>query len=582
MVYRNCLFSGALYCLLVTTSFAQIDPEQVEWWQSQVTIGGVIVYDQDAYAICSDYIAELDQQNGGQINGTNVNFNEANFYFSNDEYVCVIEAIATEDTPFANIGDWMGGWNYKIYPVICQVGQLFNPTNNQCQTPPDCPEGSEFNPETWQCDLLPVECPDAGTPTGTFGPVQSTCIGNCLVQPSWPGVCNGNTFDFSCVTYTHTGQECTDGPPFPPNGCPAGGAFDQNGACQFPSEPPDCQGQTEYIDGGCKCPNGGAAVPENGYSCQYSPPEDPDPNPPDPPEYFPDTDGDGDPNNEDPDIDGDGVPNTEDPDIDGDGIPNDSDDDDDGDFIPDDNDQSPQGPDGSNGPGDNNCPAGTTYQNGHCQCDRSDEIYIGDRCVSQDPGDSNSDTDGDGIPDSDDDDIDGDGTPNDTDSDDDGDGVPDDQDDSQTGGGTCPQNYVVHQVNEETTICVPSPSVDVGSCDEQPICQADATDCAVIQILHEDRCQWDADQSEVDAAIDDAFAGDEQGFGDDEPIDLNQSLDIGSPGGTCPTFPDVSALGVNVPIFVDPLCDLAALLSPMVIVFSLLSAARIIYGGLTL
>lgn len=578
MVYRNrCIaLLLAIFSSLIGVASAQPD-NNTGWWYAD--IASVREWSEDPQALCDQWFALYQDP---AVSGTPqqpVAFAQTDFSpnSTNTHMNCWIEATYTTDGPFGNIGDLYGQWVPDVWPMNCQPGEVFDVPSKQCVvgTCDDfAGESAGFGPGY-----------DCASPAGSQGLL-------CQRQFDWPGSCpdssgQASLFNYACATWTWTANTCTlPGTFFPPGDpCPGGGELDAFGICEWTSDddPPPCPGNTVPggTNGHCVCPPGQEWVVA-GQVCAT--PDPPDPDPPDdpdpiPPQEPPDTDDDGNPDNSDPDVDGDGTPNHSDPDVDGDGIPNDDDPDIDGDGIPNDDDASPDGA-GQN-PDGVDCPPGTTYQSGYCQCDGADEVIIGDRCVSSDPGDNNTDTDGDGIPDGSDPDIDGDGIPNDQDPDSDGDGVPNDQDDQQTGPGSCPANYVVHQVNEETSICVPNPTVSVGSCNEAPVCQGDQTDCAVITLLHENNCQWDADTSDIQDAIAGEFASDQAGFGDPDQVDGGAALNIGTAGSSCPAFPNITVLGESIPIDAQPICDLAKLLSPIVIILSLVAGGRIVYGGLT-
>lgn len=576
MVHANRNTHRVLYLVLALISSlanAQVDPEDPEqWWTTVVNLEAH--YSQSPQSLCDLHFADL-SEDITHIFGAAVHIEQEDVYYdaSIPRYVCVFVSVFDEPGGGYQPGDEFVNYNRNVDPVICPVGEEFNPVSEQCE--------------------VPIDCPDAGTQAAQTGPIDSVCIDSCRVRPEWPGQCNGNTYDYSCVRYVYTGAECTDGPPFPPNGCPANGEMNESGACTWDSDPPNCPGQTQYIDGNCTCANGGTMVPENGYSCENNL-DDPDPfEPPggdDPPDnYYPDTDGDGDPNNQDSDIDGDGIPNTDDDDIDGDGFSNIDDDDDDGDFIPDSDDQSPQGPGESSGPDTNNCPEGTTYQAGYCQCDNVGEVIVGDRCASIDPTNpdngTDTDTDGDGNPDSTDPDIDGDGIPNGQDGDTDGDGVPDEEDDNQTGGGSCPADWMIHQINDETTVCLPNPSVAVTQCGNAVTCSGDAIQCAQLQVIHQSNCELMdelQDDDGIQDAIDDQLSGLPDGYGpagvSGEEIDATDALDYSSSSGSCPAPVNVSMLGGSIEISFDGICEFAVLMRPFLVAIGLFIGGRIFLG----
>lgn len=128
------------------------------------------------------------------------------------------------------------------------------------------------------------------------------------------------------------------------------------------------------------------------------------------------------------------------------------------------------------------------------------------------------DTDGDGIPDSNDPDIDGDGIPNSEDTDSDGDGIPDIDDPSPLGPG-----------QQE-----PPSSAHVGSdCVQTPSCSGDAIECAQLVELWRLRCKGGGDTEQVDESFIGNILNDVSGAGVDGLDDVEQAISesIDDPSG---------------------------------------------------
>ncbi|GAA5442910.1 hypothetical protein Misp06_01085 [Microbulbifer sp. NBRC 101763] len=133
---------------------------------------------------------------------------------------------------------------------------------------------------------------------------------------------------------------------------------------------------------------------------------------------------------------------------------------------------------------DSSCAAGETYINGAC---------IGPDNLTSDPTTDfdETDTDGDGIPDSNDDDIDGDGTPNGQDDDIDGDGIPNDDDPTQEG-----------DKDKEGSANAS------GGCTVAPQCTGDPQECAILKQQWYTMCHSDfesPDEQEFTSAAQDRY-----------------------------------------------------------------------------
>jgi hypothetical protein len=579
MVHTHRYINRFLY-LVFTLVFSTSVPGQESptgWWTTYISPSDGYSFSQNPQSLCDAQIEYLDGLITNYL-GFQVRVEFKDLYYDNDVlvYKCVGVSILEEGPVGSkNVGDEIQDYIRDIVAVSCPSDQFWNPLNLQC--------------EDLQCFNFSGQNVE-----GLFGPAN-TCGSpisglNCVRDPNWPGSCPDGDgiaviYNYSCTTWTWTDQACTTGDDWPPgDSCPGGGTMDAFGICEYDSDDdPPCPGNTvrQNGSGNCVCPAGQEWVVAGQTCATPQTPEPPDPDPPDP--ILPDDDDDGTSNNSDNDIDGDGTPNQDDDDVDGDGTPNEDDDDIDGDGIPNEDDNSPGGA-GQN-PNDVQCPAGTTYQQGYCQCDRSNEVIIGDRCVSQNPGDNDTDTDGDGIPDGSDPDIDGDGIPNGQDGDSDGDGIPNAEDDNQTGGGTCPQNYIGHQVNEENFVCLPNPAATVGSCDSAVTCQGDAIQCAQLQLVHTNACDlMDElnDDSGIQDAINDQLSGLPDGYGPGgvagDEVDATGALDYQSTSGSCPADITVSMLGGSIELSFEGICEFAVLMRPFLIAVGLFVGGRIFLG----
>lgn len=176
-------------------------------------------------------------------------------------------------------------------------------------------------------------------------------------------------------------------------------------------------------------------------------------------------------------------------------------------------------------------------------------------------GDPEPDTDGDGIPDSNDPDIDGDGIPNSQDPDKDGDGIPDEDDPTPQGEG--PQN-----------------SVDGGgTCSTRPSCTGDAVQCAILFQLWSARCEAekrekgdDGETSDIEGFDPNNAALTQPGDGDIPTTETDASglfgqiFSVAQQSGTCPADAQITLATVGVvTVPYTFLCQFASTIRPLVL-----------------
>lgn len=146
------------------------------------------------------------------------------------------------------------------------------------------------------------------------------------------------------------------------------------------------------------------------------------------------------------------------------------------------------------------------------------------------------------------------------------------------GTGGCLPGYIF---NPDPPLCLPletyAPS---GDCDIPATCQSpEPTDCAIVQALHDIQCQSVGDPSELQDEITSAFGDNPQGW-DTYTNDINLGLlDSTGYSGACPVPLTVNVLGSNVDISFQPLCDLALLIQPLILIGAFLLGGRIVIGG---
>lgn len=217
-----------------------------------------------------------------------------------------------------------------------------------------------------------------------------------------------------------------------------------------------------------------------------------------------------------------------------------------------------------------------------------------------------TDTDGDGIPDSEDSDIDGDGIPNGSDSDADGDGidnaddptplgtgVDDESEDEQgsvSGGGGCelePQCTgdpilcaIVYQ--NWSTRCAETNSLSGGSdCSTPYVCSGDLIQCAILEEAHTTACN--AAGTETQAELDALIGGDTVASITGDDIDLESELNSvfsqASPSASCPADDSLTVAGATLSVSFQPFCDLAGYLNPLVILLFSLIGFRVVMGA---
>lgn len=169
------------------------------------------------------------------------------------------------------------------------------------------------------------------------------------------------------------------------------------------------------------------------------------------------------------------------------------------------------------------------------------------------------DTDGDGIPDSEDPDIDNDGTPNGSDNDTDGDGIPNADDPTPNG----PE--------------ASDPTVEGGqSCTVRPSCTGDAIQCAILYQLWKTRCDAEVPgEDDISESIDAPETGELFGTND-----LTSELgDVFSPTGetaACPAADSITVAGSVFTIEYTEFCNIANLVRPIVLLLFGLISLRIV------
>lgn len=249
------------------------------------------------------------------------------------------------------------------------------------------------------------------------------------------------------------------------------------------------------------------------------------------------------------------------------------------------------------------CAAGTDYYSADGQgfaCTSVGDAPDGQDNIQQEE----TDTDGDGTPDSQDSDIDGDGTPNSTDPDIDGDGIdnaddptPNGQQEQKTsGGGGCGsapscsgdpiQCAILYQTwkgrcaaeGENSGVSV----TGGGTCEKAPSCKGDPIQCAMLTQQWEARCFSESigDLTEADVAgSSDVTGNDPSGLdlGDtDLTTVLNGIYDTPGAAGSCPSPQQINVAGLALDIPYTAMCDFAGLIRPVLLFFFGLLSFRIV------
>jgi hypothetical protein len=140
--------------------------------------------------------------------------------------------------------------------------------------------------------------------------------------------------------------------------------------------------------------------------------------------------------------------------------------------------------------------------------------------------------------------------------------------------------------NPESPIC--KRSTWAGTCSAGFSCDGDAVQCAIAREQHRVQCEAEeaaAVTTGTTGQARDAIAGTPdptgEAFRNPTATNLPSSFDTADAlsGSSCPGPWPVSVLGTSISITVEPICDLAEYIRPLVIAFSLLLGVRIAFGG---
>lgn len=148
---------------------------------------------------------------------------------------------------------------------------------------------------------------------------------------------------------------------------------------------------------------------------------------------------------------------------------------------------------------------------------------------------------------------------------------------------------------ERDSFCKENPSATIckqtswaGSCPAFS-CDGDAVMCAIAQEQHKRDCELDAAAQPTSGLVGeakDALAGTAdptgEAFRDPSPLSLPSGFGTTDllPGASCPGPWNVSVLSTTFAVSVDPVCDLADLIRPLIIAFSLVLGVRIAFSGI--
>jgi hypothetical protein len=152
---------------------------------------------------------------------------------------------------------------------------------------------------------------------------------------------------------------------------------------------------------------------------------------------------------------------------------------------------------------------------------------------------------------------------------------------------------VANKANEVQKFCNENPQSSIckisswaGACGAFT-CDGDAVQCAIAREVHQRNCELDAAAAPTTGTVGeakDALAGvpDPTGsaFRNPTPNALPGMFDTTDlMAASCPAAHSITVLGAELSISVQPVCDLAALIRPLVIGFSLLLGVRIAFSG---